>query len=228
MASSELDRLRQELGDLDREVLSLVARRRELASEIGRFKRRAGRPTRDYAQEKEVLERGRRAAAQLGVPPELAESMLSMLIESSLTVQEQEGVADSGHGGGRRVLVIGGAGIMGRWFARFLASQGFEVEIADPAGPVPGFACIRDWHASALDHDIVIVAAQLRPTRDILLELARRPPRGLVFDIGSLKSPLRDGLLALASAGARATGAGEMLGSLVDETRGAGSLPRAG
>ena len=57
-----------------------------------------------------------------------------MLIRSSLTTQEQASVVARGAGSGRRALVIGGGGKMGRWFADFLASQGFAVEVADPAG----------------------------------------------------------------------------------------------
>ncbi len=56
-----------------------------------------------------------------------------MLIRGSLTIQEKDMVATRGEGSGRRVLVIGGAGHMGRWFARYLGAQGFTVEIADPA-----------------------------------------------------------------------------------------------
>jgi chorismate mutase/prephenate dehydrogenase len=101
---------------------------------------------------------------------------------------------------------------MGRWFARFLTSQGFAVEIADPAGPVAGYLHHPDWRAIALDHDIVVVAAPLRISAAVLEELATRPPRGLVFDIGSLKSPLRAGLLALRAAGARVTSVHPMFG----------------
>ncbi len=36
-------------------------------------------------------------------------------------------------GAGKRVLIIGGAGKMGAWFAQFLSSQGFAIEIADPS-----------------------------------------------------------------------------------------------
>jgi len=56
------------------------------------------------------------------------------------------------------------------------------------------------------------VAAPLRISAAILEELAARPPRGLVFDIGSLKSPLRAGLLALRAAGARVTSVHPMFG----------------
>ena len=49
-------------------------------------------------------------------------------------VPEPVRVAAQGRGSGRSALVIGGRGKMGRWMADFLASQGFRITIADPAG----------------------------------------------------------------------------------------------
>ena len=207
-----LDQLRQELGAVDRQLVELIARRLDLASAVGVEKRRAGISTRDYNQERDVIERARATARQAGVPPEVAEQLMLLLIRSSLTVQEREGVAHAGAGSGRRVLVIGGAGKMGRWFVRFLSSQGFTVEIADPSGGLAAHVSHPDWRAVELDHDMIVVAAPLRASAAILEELARRPPRGLVFDIGSLKSPLRNGLLALRAAGARVTSVHPMFG----------------
>jgi len=209
---TSLEDLRRELAAVDQQLIELIGRRLELASAIGAHKRQAGISTRDYRQERDVIERARGVADRAGVSPDLAERLMLLLIRSSLTVQEREGVAATGGGSGRRVLVIGGAGKMGRWFARFLASQGFAVEIADPAGAVDGYQHHPDWRAIDLDHDIVVVAAPLRISADILEELAARPPRGLVFDIGSLKSPLRAGLLALRAAGARVTSVHPMFG----------------
>jgi chorismate mutase/prephenate dehydrogenase len=209
---TSLEDLRRELATVDQQLIELIGRRLELASAIGAHKRQAGISTRDYRQERDVIERARGVADRAGVSPDLAERLMLLLIRSSLTVQEREGVAATGVGSGRRVLVIGGAGKMGRWFARFLASQGFAVEIADPAGAVEGYRYHPDWRAIDLDHDILVVAAPLRISADILEELAARPPRGLVFDIGSLKSPLRAGLLALRAAGARVTSVHPMFG----------------
>lgn len=207
-----LDALRSELADVDRRLLELVARRQELSSAIGDAKRAVGRAPRDYRQEREVLERARGLAEGLGVPPDVAETLLLLLIRSSLTVQERDRVAAHGTGSGRRVLVIGGAGKMGRWFVRFLDSQGYAVETADPAGPVGDFPHYEAWGAATLDHDVVVVAAPLRASNEVLHALAEDPPPGLVFDIGSLKSPLRSGLLALAETGARVTSVHPMFG----------------
>jgi chorismate mutase/prephenate dehydrogenase len=202
--------------EIDRQILGLVKRRLDLAREIGKQKAREGFPTRDFSQEKVVIQRAAADAAQFGVSPDLAENLTLLLIDASLTVQEKARVSDHAGGGGRRVLVIGGAGRMGRWMVRFLSSQDFEVEVADPAGPVEGFSHIEDWRESSMDHHIVVVAPTLRVSRDILQEMAKAPPRGLVFDIGSLKTPLRPALLALAEAGAKVTSVHPMFGPDTD------------
>jgi chorismate mutase/prephenate dehydrogenase len=217
MATS-LDELRAELGEIDRELLELVARRQAKAVQIGAAKAAAGLPTRDYRQERDVIERARAAAAAIGVAPGLAEQLLLALIQSSLTVQERERVTAGGQGGGRRVLVIGGAGNMGRWFVRFLTAQGFAVDVADPgvaderAADERGGAVRRDWRTGPLDHELIVIAAPMPATAAILRELASAPPRGLVFDVGSLKSPLRDGLRALAAAGGNVCSVHPMFG----------------
>jgi len=207
-----LDELRAELGAVDRQIFELVARRQQLSSEIGTQKRAQGRAPRDYGQEKEVIQRGRAAAEQLGFSPDLAEQLLLLLIRSSLTVQERDQVVARGTGGGKRALVIGGAGKMGSWFARFLGSQGYEVGVADPAGPVEGCAHYSRWQDAGSDHDVIVVAAPLGISNEILHELAGAAPTGLVFDIGSLKSPVRTGLRALVEAGARVTSLHPMFG----------------
>jgi chorismate mutase/prephenate dehydrogenase len=212
MDENNVEERRAELADLDRKILELVARRQAQVTEIGRIKSRAGRPTRDFGQEKNVVERARGLAAELGMSEDLAEALVLMLIRSSLTVQEQDRVQASGRGGGRRVLIIGGAGKMGRWFARFLGSQGFDVEIADPREAVDGLGHLLDWQDSTLDHDFIIVAAPLRRSNEILGELANRKPGGIIFDVGSLKTPLRAGLKALMEADVRVTSIHPMFG----------------
>src|SRR6476661_4021673 len=200
-ARTKLDPLRQELGQIDRDILALVAKRQAVAQRIGQIKRDAGIPTRDYRQERDVVERARASAVASGLTPELGEELVLALIRGSLTVQEKDTVAESGEGSGRRALVIGGAGHMGRWFVRYLAAQGFEVEIADPGEGPAGIVNHRNWREAAGDHEIVVVAAPMPATAQILAEMAEAPPKGIVFDVGSLKSPLRAGLQALRAAG---------------------------
>ena len=197
----DLVALRAELAEIDRRLLELVAERQQTGTRIGRLKQELGEDTRNYEQEKEVIERARRHSRDLGLPESLADDLLSLLIRQSLTTQEQQRVEFHGGGDGRRVLVIGGAGQMGGWFVRFLDSQGFEVQIADPAGPVEGFPHVADWRDTSLDHDLIVVACPIRTASGILQELLQRRPPGVILDIASIKSPLRTKLLALADAG---------------------------
>jgi chorismate mutase/prephenate dehydrogenase len=207
-----LDELRARLDDLDRELLQLVAERQVISGQIAEVKRSTGQPTRDFRREREVLLRARQDAEALGVSPALGESLLQTLIRGSLTTQEQARIASQGKGSGRRALVIGGRGKMGRWTADFLASQGFAITIADPSGEVPGYDYVADWHSSDLTHDLIVVATPIRIANDVLGELAERKPRGVVFDIGSLKTPLRAGLEKLRAAGCRVTSVHPMFG----------------
>ena len=212
-ARETLDQLRGELGAIDKEILALVAKRQATAIKIGQAKRALGLPTRDFRQEKDVVQRARVAATDLGLPAQLGEDLVIALIRGSLTVQEQDIVASSGEGSGRRALVIGGAGHMGRWFVRYLEAQGFAVEIADPSDGPEGVTNHRDWRGVSIDHELVIVAAPMPVTAQILLELAKSPPKSsVIFDVGSLKSPLREGLHALAKAGANVCSVHPMFG----------------
>jgi chorismate mutase / prephenate dehydrogenase len=209
---SSLDDLRRRINELDRQILELVGKRQETSREVARAKRATGHATRDYNRERDVLLAAREAGKQYGVSPQVAESILKLLIRSSLTTQEQASVAATGAGSGRTALVIGGAGKMGRWFAEFMASQGFAVEVADPAGAPPGFTHLPDWHNSPLAHDFIVIATPLGATDKILREIAMRRPKGVIFDVGSLKSPLRGGLNALKSHGCRVTSLHPMFG----------------
>nr|HEX4316564.1 prephenate dehydrogenase/arogenate dehydrogenase family protein [Kofleriaceae bacterium] len=205
---TRLDPLRAELGQIDRDILALVAKRQAVAQRIGAVKRDIGMPTRDYRQERDVVERARAAAVAAGLSPQLGEELVLALIRGSLTVQERDTVAASHEGSGRRALVIGGAGHMGRWFARYLSAQGFAVQTADPAGD----ATYRSYTEATLDHELIVIAAPMPATADILHALAKRPPAGIVFDVGSLKSPLRAGLHALRDAGGNVCSVHPMFG----------------
>jgi len=206
-----LDDLRDELSDVDRQILELIATRQRIVGEIGRHKLTTGRATRDFEREKEVLQTARAYAESLGIEPALAENVIRSLIQSSLTSQERDRVVAEGTGDGRSALVIGGAGKMGGWFTDFFTSQGYDTSIADPRVE-PGPGRFADWRDARLDFDIIVVAAPLAVTGRILGELAEERPRGLVFDIGSLKTPLRAGLEALAGAGCRVTSVHPMFG----------------
>lgn len=196
-----LEALRAELDRIDRELVERAAQRQRIVSEIGRTKKVAGRQLRDFRRERVVLDGVRAHAVDSGLDPDVAERLLTTLIEASLTRQETERVALSARGEGRRALVIGGAGRMGRWLVRFLHAQGFDVLVADAACAPDGERQFRDWHDAPMDVDLLVVAAPIDASRQIIDELAGIRPSGLVFDVASIKAPLVDSLRRAADAG---------------------------
>lgn len=200
--SPDLKALRERLDVLDGSLLDAIRERQQIIAAIGEAKRGMGKPLRDFAREKDVLDRAEANAAKRGLDASLAHELMKLLIQHSLTHQENAHIRAQASGAGRRALVIGGAGQMGRWFAGFLDSQGFDVEICDPrAAADESFPARKTLAEGKLDADLILVAAGLRASAGILAELTQYQPGGVVIDIASIKEPLRQGLLALKAAG---------------------------
>lgn len=212
----DLQDLRNRLNELDRQLLELIAERQSVVEQVGELKVSSSQATRDYGREKQVLDGARDNARKLGIAPDIAADVMRLLIKTSLTRQERARVSAEGKGSGQRALVIGGGGKMGRWFADFLDSQGYAVTVADPVNRVAAFPCIDEWTAAADDFAVTVVAAPLQESAEILEQMAERGHAGLIFDVGSLKTPLIQALRKLAASGAEVTSLHPMFGPDTD------------
>jgi len=210
--SHELDALRAELDRIDRALIGRAAERQRVVSEIGRIKNSAGRALRDFRRERQVLDGVRARASEVGLDPDLAETLLTALIEASLTRQETERVAASGRGEGRTAIVVGGLGRMGDWTARFLAEQGWRVVVVDPAVPAPGTFAVRDLDDAPGDADLIVLAAPIQVSADLLGTLIGRGTDALVLDLASVKGPLIPQLRRAAETGLRVASVHPMFG----------------
>jgi len=208
--ADDLAPLRERIASLDDELLALVARRLALAREVGDAKRAAGLPVRSFGTEAEVLARFRTGAAGLGLDPSLAERLAHVLIGASVRLQEESLAAPAEPG--RRILVVGGAGRMGRWLDAFFLGQGHRVTTLDPAGEVPGCARAAGLPAALADADVVVVATPLSVGARTLAEVLAAAPRALVADIFSLKSHVIEDLRAAAARGLRVASLHPMFG----------------
>jgi chorismate mutase/prephenate dehydrogenase len=212
LTADELLELRNRLDDIDSGIVDLIAERQAVVTAIGEHKLKTGAPLRHYAREREVIDRGMARAESHGLPGAVARDVLETLIHHSLSNQETYKLVRSDHGVGKTALVIGGLGRMGEWMSRYLDMVGYHVDVADPVEKETPFDRVDDWESRVDDYDVIVVAVPLRPSNDILHRLADLQPSGLVFDIGSLKSPMRTGLEALAAAGCRVCSVHPMFG----------------
>lgn len=202
-----LEELRRRIASLDQDIVRLATERLDLAAAIGRAKLARGLPIRNYETEADVLARYRHQAEALGAEGTFGEALATLLIAEAVRRQEDgrtpEGAAVQGEAaqGAQRILVLGGGGKMGGWLARFFQGQGHQVASLDPAGG-EGLPAETSLDA-VLDYDVVLVAVPLSRCADVLREVLRREPDGLVVDIASLKSPILDDLTSAAGRGLR-------------------------
>lgn len=213
MKDDVLNELREQIADIDREIFRLAAERNRIVEQVSQRKRDLQLPQRNFAQEKLILERAQQLAEAEGLDKSVYAPIALTLIRAAVTVEERHLIEHTAKGEQRPVLIIGGRGKMGGWMLDFLRTQGFHVVSADPAGPVDNVESYDDWKTLDLDRfDAIIVAPPLRQTNQTLLELAQRQPKGVVFDVGSLKTPLREGIAALHRANVRVTSIHPMFG----------------
>ena len=211
MTTHDLDALRQRIRELDDQLVTLTAQRQRLVRQVGEEKRRQGLPTVDFAQERQVLERAREQAAGQGLDPGLAEDLLLRLIRSSVAAQEEDSLRHAATGAGEQAVVVGGAGRIGRWITRFLEAQGFAVAILDPQLPEEK----EEAEGLLPSAKLVLYATPPGETARLYRKLAEAPPKGVVADLASIKTPLLEAIRRLQRAGGRVASLHPMFGPSV-------------
>ena len=84
----ELDRLRERIQAVDRELVGLVGERRDLALQIGKLKEALGLPVLDPPQEARVVRRAAEVARELGTDVELVRDVIWRIVASARSAQE--------------------------------------------------------------------------------------------------------------------------------------------
>jgi chorismate mutase/prephenate dehydrogenase len=84
----EVERYRSVIDALNGELVELLRRRVDAALEVGRVKRRHGRPVRDRAREEAVVGRVRAMAESLELDPTGVERVLRDVIRLCLEAEE--------------------------------------------------------------------------------------------------------------------------------------------
>ena len=212
MGGESLEALRDRIRQLDQDLIALAADRVAVARQIGEAKRREDRPLVDYAQERVVLDRARTAAEAAGLDPRVAETILVALIRAAVSAQDQDSWRRASVGQGKTAVVVGGLGRMGRWFTRFLVDQGYAVGALDlePAGDE------HDWARGALPTaDLVVCSIPPAAAATLYESWVPKPPRGVIVDIASIKTPLIVPIRRLQAAGARVASIHPMFGPSV-------------
>lgn len=84
---AELTALRDQIDEVDKALLNLLAKRLELVAEVGEVKSRFGLPIYVPEREASMLASRRAEAEALGVPPDLIEDVLRRVMRESYSVK---------------------------------------------------------------------------------------------------------------------------------------------
>ena len=88
MSNRRLEELRSQIEALDRQLVELIGKRRDLVIEVGRTKQEHGLPVLDPQQEAKVVRRAAEIARDLGVDEELTRDVIWRIIAAARAVQE--------------------------------------------------------------------------------------------------------------------------------------------
>lgn len=212
-----IESCRNQISAIDREIFDLVKKREQLSVKIGQAKRGLKIPDRDFNREKIVFERAIAIAKELDLPVGFVTTLQKLIIEASVSRQEQDRIKDDFHEAPKSVLVIGGAGRLGKWLCHFFADSGHQISVADLVKP--DFPCryVEKIDKTAGTHDIIVIATPIRASLAVLAKLeAQKIFSPVIFDVSSVKSPVKSALLSLKACGAKVTSLHPMFGPSVE------------
>lgn len=171
--------LRQQIDEIDSQLVQLLAARAKITAEVGRVKQQHALPL--YVPEREIaLLKARRAQAEeAGVSSELVEDVLRRIMRESYQTQEAGFVCCRPQGG--KVVVVGGAGALGQRFVSLFQRSGYQVEVLEA----------NDWpQASSLvaGSCLVLMAVPIHLTAELIQRLPQLPTDCVLADLTSVKA----------------------------------------
>ena len=185
----KLTNLRNEIDDIDTQLVSLFAKRLVVTSKVGALKSAEGRPIFSPEREESMINNRRNQAQQAGLDPELIEDVLRRLMRDSYKSQDASGY-QCVNPECKTVVVVGGHGQLGSVFVDLFERSNYSVAIVGE----------QDWpiqEALLAKTSVVIVAVPIRFTSQIISQLNNLPKHCILADFTSVKeSPLQDMLNA--------------------------------
>ncbi len=177
---AELSKLRDQIDEVDQQMVALLARRLALVEEVGHVKSQHGLPI--YAPDREaaMLASRRAEAESQGVPPDLIEDILRRTMRESYSSENDSGFKCL-KPTLRPIVVVGGYGQLGGLFCRLFELSGYQVRKLGS----------QDWDLAdelLSDAGMVVVTVPINLTVDVISKLNALPDDCILADLTSIKS----------------------------------------
>jgi chorismate mutase/prephenate dehydrogenase len=179
----DLKVLRDEIDDIDSQLVSLLAKRLTVTTKVGALKSREGVPIFAPEREAALISKRREQAQESGLSGDLIEDVLRRLIRDSYVSQDASGYQCI-NPDCKKVVIVGGNGQLGSIFVDLFKRSGYQIAIIEQ----------DDWPDSdtiLADASLVIVVVPIRLTSKVIHHLNNLPADCILADFTSIKeSPL--------------------------------------
>lgn len=186
----ELEKLREGIDELDTQLVDLLAKRNKITAQVGQIKAEAGMPVYVPEREKALIASRRQQADALGVSPDLTEDLLRRVMRESYHTQNNnyrcvKPEIDN-------VVVIGGAGALGRVFVSLFERSNYNVSVVER----------DDWESGRAESvlrtaSLVIVSVPINLTESVIAKLTMLPENCVLADITSIKAKPLEAMLSV-------------------------------
>jgi len=177
---SSLDGLRKGIDAIDQEIVELLSKRQKQVDQVVALKKANNLPVYHPAREEDLISARRLQARGAGLCPDFIEELYRIIIHRSRVVQTGQ-MARKGVRPGATVLIVGGRGEMGRYFADWFQGAGYGVRVMSS----------RDWGdiANLCDGiDLAMISVPIDKTIEIINRIAPYlPPDAVLVDVTSIK-----------------------------------------
>jgi chorismate mutase/prephenate dehydrogenase len=180
-----LSKLRDQIDAVDQKIIDLLAERLRLVGEVGEVKTKHGLPIYVPEREASMLAKRREEAEKKGVPGNLIEDILRRTMRESYASENETGFKTV-NPDMKRIVIIGGNGLLGKRFVEMFRLSGYDVDILGRA----------NWDQAeqiCSKAGLVIVGSPIDVTIDVIKQLTFLPKDCILADITSIKdAPLTE------------------------------------
>jgi prephenate dehydrogenase/chorismate mutase len=194
----DITRIRNRIDQLDQDLVRLLKARCENAKLLGRIKAQRGLAFRDPQREGIILRKAERAATAFGLDWKLTRPIFEQIFSLTIGAQKEFSEPSAQRLRGTRILIVGGTGGMGRFFARFTSLRGAQVKLAGrEINRTRTVAREMEVEPGTLldaaSSDMVILAVPMVETVRVATETGSlMSPRSLLVDLSSVKTGISD------------------------------------
>ncbi|MBC8442369.1 MAG: bifunctional chorismate mutase/prephenate dehydrogenase [Deltaproteobacteria bacterium] len=173
--------LRAQIDEIDWQILSLLAQRQDQVEKVVKLKKKHNIPVYHPAREEDLISKLRVQAGKANLDPDFMEDLYRVILKQS-RVKQIDQMQGKGVRPDTRILIIGGDGQMGQFFASLFHKSGYEVRILEK----------KDWNKAKQlceNIDLALICVPIEKTCDIIEEIAPfLGPNTILADLTSIKA----------------------------------------